>query len=135
MNKSIVLICGLGLMISLNLASAKTLKCPPGLKVNESLGESMPGWEEFLDNSNNEHHLNKITFYSGHPNEHASLAPDNENTKGRRLRWAFGEDKIWVACGYSNTNIQLIQKLDPHIKHCTVTYDANFTELKNVDCS
>ena len=96
--------------------------------------EKVNGWDEFLDDWNIVHHFDRVTFYAGHPKEHASLAPDNEGTKSNKLNWSFGKDRIWVACGYSNTTIQLIQRIPDETKTCTVTYDSKFSKVISINC-
>ncbi len=124
----------LGLAMTFHSSSAATLRCPQQIKTSESLQEKITGWDEFLDDGNIVHHFNRVTFYSGHPKEHASLAPDNEGTKGNKLIWTFAKDTIWLACGYSNTNIQLTQKLLNGTKLCAVTYDSTFSQVLTINC-
>lgn len=124
----------LGLAMTFHSALAATLQCPHEIKTTQSLLEKVNGWGEFSDDWNIAHNFNRVTFYAGHPNEHASLTPDNEGTKGNKLIWTFGKDKTWLACGYSNTTIQLIQKLPDKIKSCTVTYDSNFSKIITINC-
>lgn len=123
-----------GLTMTSHFALAVILNCPNAIKTNQSLQQKVDGWDGFLDDWNNVHNFNLITFYSGHPKNHTSLTPDNEDTKGNKLTWSFGEGKIWLACGYSNTDIQLIQELPGSIKTCTVTYRSNFSEITVISC-
>ena len=104
------------------------------IKTSQSLQEKVNRWDEFLDDWNIVHYFNQVTFYAGHPKKHASLVPDNEGTKSNKAIWTFGKDIIWLACGYSNTDIQLIQKLPKAIKTCTVTYDLNFSKIIAINC-
>lgn len=123
-----------GLAMALHSALAATIQCPHEIKTTQSLLKKVNGWGEFSDDWNIVHNVNRVTFYASHPNEHASLAPDNEDTKSNKALWTFGKDKIWLACGYSNTAIQLIQKLPDKTRSCTVTYDSNFSKIITIDC-
>jgi hypothetical protein len=122
------------LALTTHFTSAAPIQCPQDIKTSDTLKEKISGWNEFLDDWNNFHHPNNVTFYSGHPKEHASLVPDNENTKGNKLIWTFGKDTIWLGCNYTNTNIQLIQQLSGKTNRCTVTYEANFSKVIGIDC-
>lgn len=116
-------------------ALAANIQCPHEIKTNQSLQEKANGWPEFLDDWNIVHHFDRVTFYAGHPKEHASLVPDNEGTKSNKVIWTFGgKDKIWVACGYSNTTIQLIQKLPDETKTCAVTYGSKSSNVIAINC-
>lgn len=115
-------------------ASVATIQCPQVIKTNQSLQQEIKEWDVFLDDWNYVHHFNRITFYAGHPKEHASLAPDSENSKVKKLTWTFDKQEIWVACGYSNITIQLIQKLPNETKKCTVTYNTNFSKVIAINC-
>jgi hypothetical protein len=110
------------------------MQCPPSLKTTQSLQEKVKGWDVFVSDLNAAHHLNQITFYDQHPKEHASLAPDNEDSKENKLSWTFNNNSIWLACGYSQTTVQLIQKLPAGMKHCTVRYAEHFSQVIAVDC-
>ncbi len=124
----------LGLAMTFHLALAATIQCPHEIKTNQSLQEKINGWGEFLDDGYHLYNLKNITFYADHPKRHVSLAPDNESTSGNTLIWTFGNDKIWLACGYSNTTLQLIKMLSDKTKRCTVTYGSNFTKVISINC-
>lgn len=124
----------LGLTMALHSALAITIQCPQEIKTTQFLQKKVNGWGEFSDDWNIVHHVNRVTFYAGHPNEHASLAPDNEDTKSNKALWTFGKDKIWLVCGYSNTGVQLIQELPAKTKRCTVIYDSNFSKITSINC-
>jgi len=124
----------LGLVMTFQTALAASIQCPDRIKTNQSLQKKIDGWGAFLDDGNRVHRFNKVTFYAGPPNEHASLAPDNEGTKSNKAIWTFGKDEIWLACGYSNTEIQLIRKLPEGTKTCNVTYDARFSKIIVINC-
>ncbi|MBA2657418.1 MAG: hypothetical protein H0U70_10645 [Tatlockia sp.] len=123
-------IISLLLVIPLNLFAA-SINCPQEIHTNQALKQHAKGWEPFVDDWNQVHQFNQISFYAGHPKEHASLAPDNQQGE---LIWNFTKNEIWLACGYLGTTVQLIQKLPATIKHCTATYSADFSNLKRLNC-
>lgn len=112
-------------------ASSGTLDCPKEIKTNQSLQGKMDNWDAF--NFNAPHKFSRVTFYSKHPKENASLVPDSTNKN--QASWNFNEPEIWMACEYSNTNVQVIQKLPKHIKKCTAIYDAGFSSVSSVQCN
>lgn len=114
-------------------AIAANIDCPDMINTHQSLQKKVNGWREFLDDWNLVHRFNRVTFYANDPKQHASLAPDN--TKNSKAIWTFGKDKIWLACGYSNTDIQLIRRLPDGVKKCTVTYVENFKKIAAIHCS
>lgn len=120
----------LGLL--LQPAYARALQCPEQIKTNQSLAAQVKGWDAFVDDLNLVYHAERVTFYAGHPKEHASLAPDNGTMKNGQLSWTFNDNEIWMACGYSHTSVQLVQKLSAKIKTCTVTYDSKMSVFPTV---
>ncbi|KTD25394.1 Uncharacterised protein [Legionella lansingensis] len=128
-----VLLVGLTIVV-LHAASAAAIQCPQKIKTNQSLQEKINGWDAFVDDWNAVHPLTHVTFYCHHPKEHASLAPDNEGTKGNKFIWTFDRNEFWIACGYAGTTIQLIQKLPGQTKTCTVTYDDS-NLVNSINCT
>ncbi|STY29852.1 Uncharacterised protein [Legionella wadsworthii] len=114
--------------------AAITVSCPKEIQTNQSLKSIIKGWSVFIDGENHLSHFTRITFYSGPPQENASLAPDDKNSTGKKMIWNFNEGNIWLSCGYSNTSIQLIQKLPDKIKKCSVTYNADYSNVLAIDC-
>lgn len=130
--KASVLILLLGFILVPNVAIATNVDCPSTIATQQSLNNKVAGWEDFIDDLNSTHDFNRVTFYSGHPKMHASLVPDNERSKN--ATWFFGHGTIWMACGYSNTDVQLIQQIPRSIKSCTVTYPANSSDKMLIKC-
>lgn len=96
--------------------------CPKEVTPSKQTVEHVTGWETF--NPESRHFLQNITLYSGHPNESASLKPEISNTK--RSVWDFSpKDKIYIACEYRQTAVQLIQALPDGTRQCTLSYQAN----------
>jgi hypothetical protein len=114
-------------------AQAATIECPKTIKTNQSLQGKIANWEAFIDDSNDIHNFARVTFYSQHPKGHASLTPDN--TKNTKATWNFNGSEIWLACEYTNTRVQLIQKLPNTIKNCTATYNSSFSEVTGLECN
>lgn len=116
-------------------AMATPVNCPPIINTDQTLKQEINGWDGYTAATDSQHVLQGITFYDKHPKENASLAPDNENTKNNKLVWTFDKKSdVWVACRYSNTNVQLIQQLPKERGNCTVTYDDKFSRVVKVDC-
>jgi hypothetical protein len=124
----------LALVLLCNQASSATVQCPALIKTNQSLQEPIKGWDGFVDDLNAVHTFNRVTFYAGPPKEQASLSPD-ESPKDKKLTWTFGKEKIWLACGYSNTLMQLVQPLPDNTKRCSVTYNADLSQVKTIQCN
>ncbi|KTD72732.1 STY0301 family protein [Legionella tucsonensis] len=125
-------LCGLALLY--HSAYAGKIQCPQVIQTNQSLQHEIKDWDVFTDKLNGIQQFARITFYSGHPKENASLAPDHENSKVKKLTWTFGKQEIWVACDYTHTKIQLIRKLPDGAKSCTVTYNANYSKVVAINC-
>ncbi|KTD42101.1 STY0301 family protein [Legionella parisiensis] len=123
-----------GLIVLYHSAYAATIQCPQIIQTNQSLHQEIKDWDAFADESNVINQFERITFYSGHPKENASLAPDHENSEVKKLTWTFGKQETWIACNYTHTKIQLIRKLPDGIKSCTVTYNANFSTVMAINC-
>lgn len=130
-----ILLTAVALALLSGQASSAHLQCPALIKTNQSLAAPINGWDGFLDDLNAVHAFNRITFYAGHPKEHASLSPDSERSKNHTLTWTFGKETIWLACEYSNTLMQLTKPLPTGTKQCRVTYNANYSQVIKIECS
>lgn len=124
----------LGFVVLCGSVSATEIHCPETIQTNQSLQQEIKTWDVFQDDWNSTHHFDRITFYSGPPKEHASLAPDNETSKVKKLTWSFDKQETWIACGYTHTKIQLIQKIPNGTKSCTVSYDKDFSKVLGINC-
>lgn len=123
-----------GLIALVQPAPAATIQCPQSINTKQSLQSTVQGWDSFLDDWNESYPFDGVTFYDLHPKEHASLAPDNDDSKSSKLIWTFGKNQIWMACRYSNTSIQLIKKLPKGTKKCDVTYEDSSLHKISVNC-
>jgi hypothetical protein len=107
--------------------SQETL-CPETISVKQTIEKVPQGWTagQAEDGST----LAGITFFSGPPEERASLVYDKW-TKRNGLAygvWHFQPDpahRIWVSCRYSGTRVVLAKPLPADTTECTVTYDQN----------
>jgi hypothetical protein len=78
-----------------------------------------------------------VTFYSGPPEERASLIYDSRVTRSGLLyaTWKFAgavsgakdAHAIWLSCNYMSTNVVLSRSIAAEIRECTVTYDPKAT--------
>lgn len=122
MKKNLIILL---ILLSFNSAYAglnNTIQCPEKISVAQSVSEKYAGWRSITAEPN--YYLSSITFYSGKPEENASLAPDT--SKNDKSTWTFSpNEQIYLTCEYNQTNIQLTQALPAHITRCTVLYDAN----------
>jgi len=99
-----------------------TVQCPQNISVTQSISQKYPGWQSSTTEPN--YYLSNVTFYSGKPEEKASLVPDS--SKKHESKWTFSpNEQIYLTCEYNQTNIQLTQALPSQITRCTVSYDAN----------
>ncbi|WP_392537702.1 STY0301 family protein [Legionella sp. 227] len=124
-----------GCIVFCDSASATAIHCPETIQTTQSLQHDIKAWEAFQDDWNSTHHFDRVTFYSGHPKEQASLAPDTEVSKVKKLTWSFDKQEIWVACEYTHTKIQLIQKIPHGTESCSVTYNENFSKVLSINCT
>lgn len=102
--------------------AAERIECPYTLEVEE-VGKQPTGWTVFRNPV--PHTLDRIGFYSGSPNDGASLIPRNSNKS--RDDWRFVPAKneaTWLACFYNNTNTFLAKQLDSRINKCSVRYTS-----------
>lgn len=110
--------------ISFSLAYANpsySVHCPESIAVKQSVENAYSGWRSILSQPN--YYLSSVSFYSGKPEEMASLKPDISHGKAK---WTFSpDDPIYIVCGYNQTSIQLTQPLIAHTTQCIVDYDQN----------
>lgn len=66
------------------VAAAVTVSCPKEIQTHQMLQNNIKGWSVFLDSLNHSSHFTRITFYSGPPQENASLAPDDKNSAEKK---------------------------------------------------
>ncbi|MGC2112438.1 MAG: STY0301 family protein [Candidatus Korobacteraceae bacterium] len=107
--------------------AAEPINCPDTVEARQQLTSSAPGWTAMLDDA--PHSLAGVTFYDGLPSEKASLVY-GQITRGKgeqTATWRFAPQtnrRIWVACSYAGTAIELTRSLPSDAKTCSVTYDT-----------
>jgi hypothetical protein len=107
--------------------AADSITCPETINTRQELIAPVPGWTPLLDDT--PHSLSGITFYDGPPAEKASLVYD-EITHGKSEQiatWRFApqtDRRIWMACSYAGTGIELTKTLPPKVSTCSVAYDS-----------
>jgi hypothetical protein len=116
--------------------------CPESISVEQSIAKIPQGWTVGQDEAAST--LAGVTFYSGPPEEKASLVYD-QWTKQNGLAygvWHFqpkSSHGIWLRCRYSSTRMVLVKQLPAETSECTVTYDPKVSvsgspEIRKIDC-
>jgi len=90
-----------------------------------------------------DHILAGVTFFSGPPEEKASLVYDNWKKRDGLAYavWNFHDSthRIWLSCRYANTDVVLTKELPEKISQCNVIYNpktqvAGLPEIRNMTC-
>lgn len=112
-------------------AAPLVLNCPATVSVAAS-AQPPAGWEAVP--SAQPHAFNGIGLFSGHPREMASLVPDKQSRSGKQLvsTWSLpgGSERYWLACGYTQTTLQLAQRLPAGLSRCTATHSGPAASLQ-----
>lgn len=98
------------------------IQCPAEVEV-EQTAKGDAGWEAIAEKARVP--LDRVTFYSGHPSEKASLTPDDPESEDSSDRWTFvraPNEDIWLSCVYAGSGAALARRLEASIKRCQVTY-------------
>jgi len=103
--------------------------CPPMMPITQTPVNTPQGWTLMADPRRDaSHHLQAVTFFSGDPQDMASLSPDIEKRtpKGYSSTWRFQQhggqqDDYWIGCSYTDTNLIAIRKLASNISQCDMT--------------
>jgi len=139
---SAALIVGLRFFACPEPASAQEIYCPESISVEQTVATIPEGWTVRQDEAAST--LEGITFYSGPPEEKASLVYD-QWTKRNGLTygvWHFqsrASHPTWLSCRYTFTRVVLAKQLSADTSECTVTYDPKVTisgspEIRKIDC-
>lgn len=92
------------------------IQCPAKIDTTEKLTKLSADFESMVTDAT--HYWTGVTFFSGHPKENASLAPDDASG------WSFSkDDTIYIGCSYNQSSQMLFKKLPKHIRSCEVVYD------------
>jgi hypothetical protein len=123
-------------------ASAQETYCPERISVEQTVTRIPEGWTVRQDEAAST--LGGITFYSGPPEEKASLVYDQWiKRKGVAYGvWHFqpkSSHPIWLSCRYSSTRVVLAKQLPAETSECTVSYDMKVTiagspEIRKIHC-
>lgn len=97
-------------------------QCPASINTVEKINNPPQGWEPMVSSADN--YLAGVSFYSGHPEEQASLKPESINKK--QAMWTFSQDEaIYILCHYNQSGIDLSQALPANTTKCTVLFNTN----------
>jgi hypothetical protein len=106
---------------------AQTSYCPESISVKQTIEKVPEGWTARQGDSPTI--LEGVTFFSGPPEEQASLVYDKWTRRNglAYADWHFAKatTPIWLACRYASTSIFLARQLPAETSSCTVTYDPN----------
>ena len=109
-----------GLVLIAPYARAADYQCPEKVETKQSIPHPPKGWSASIDTSNDQI-FDSITLFDGPPAEMASLAPDNEESRGP-VTWTFDEKKqrtIYLQCNYRQTAARLTMALPDSVTQCT----------------
>jgi hypothetical protein len=104
-------------------AAPLVLSCPATVSVAAS-AQAPAGWEAVP--STQPLSFSNVSLFSGHPREMASLVPDTQRRSGKQLlsTWNLpgGSERYWLACGYTQTTLQITLRLPAGLTRCTATH-------------
>jgi hypothetical protein len=130
------------LLAEVQLGFAQATYCPASIAVGQKIETVPDGWKAAQDDVTNM--LSGITFYSGPPEEKASLVYDRWTKRNGLAHavWQFQPEsrhRTWLSCRYSSTRIVLTKELLADISECVVTYDlktsiAGEPVIQKIDC-
>jgi hypothetical protein len=123
-------------------AAAADSLCPDAVSVKQTGTAPTPEWSVSYSAAPNQ--LEMVTFYSGPPQDEASLVYDDMvNAKGSSTAtWKFPKDPrgYWVKCSYRGTTLELAKALPATVSSCRVTYDraesspSGLPAIKRIAC-
>jgi hypothetical protein len=99
------------------------VNCPRKIDTIEKVSKAYRGWRVYEFKS--PHYLERISLYSGKPEDMASLKPDSIN-RARAIWHLSSNETTYVVCEYNETNFRLTQPLPLHTSQCTLHYDAEY---------
>jgi hypothetical protein len=125
--KSIMYLCTVVFVLGLTgicFAAGETW-CPATINVAQKAESPSPEWS--VSYNPLPHRLEMVTFFSGPPEQNASLVYDKRSkTKGGWIAtWNFSKDAAgyWIRCSYGGTRAELSRRLPASVSACRVTYD------------
>jgi hypothetical protein len=123
-------------------ASASDSLCPDAVSVKQTGVSPAPEWS--MSYSTTPSGLEMVTFYSGPPQDKASLVYDDlvGAKDSSTATWTFPKDArgYWVKCSYRGTTLELSKALPPTLSSCRVTYDrqgvapSGLPAIKRITC-
>lgn len=122
-----VVMAGSGAMAQRTTAptSALTLGCPARLQTTQT-APATPGWEAYHSLKGGGR-LASTGFYLGPVAGDAELKPNGGRTRGNIVveeHNFYGNQRIYFACRYQDTEMVLSRPLPLGIKRCTITSDT-----------
>lgn len=122
--------------------AADEVWCPDTIKVDQKAIPPSPEWGVSYNSLPPQ--LEMVTFFSGPPQENASLVYDEKSkTKGGWVgTWTFPRDAggYWIRCSYSGTRAELSRRLPDSVSVCRVTYDngshfpSGLPVIRKIEC-
>ncbi len=122
--------------------AADEVWCPVTIKVDQKAEPPSSEWS--VSYSSLPHQLEMVTFFSGRPEENASLVYDKRSkTKGGWIgTWNFPKDDrgYWMRCSYEGTSAELSRRIPDSISICRVTYDegshyaSGLPVIRKIEC-
>ena len=114
-------------------AAPLVLNCPATINVAAS-AQAPAGWEAVP--STQPLSFSHVSLFSGHPREMASLVPDTQRRSGKQLlsTWSLpgGSDRYWLACSYTQTTLQVTQRLPAGLTRCTAAHTGPNAALQAI---
>ena len=109
-----------------NTSFAYVPNCPTEIQTSQKLLKSFENWRPFQLVTS--HSLSQIELYDGKPEELAVLKPDSQSDE--KAVWSFRRGSTnYIACRYSDTNVQLTALLPKEMTRCTVWYNKNVRNM------
>jgi len=133
---------GFALVLTGICFAAEEVWCPGTIRVDQKV--VFPPAEWSVSYNSLPHQLEMVTFFSGPPEENASLVYDKRSkVKGGWIgTWNFSKDDkgYWIRCSYEGTRAELAKRLPDTLKRCRVTYDegvhfaSGLPAIRKVEC-
>jgi hypothetical protein len=121
---------------------AQVLVCPATIVTKQEAQGAAVGW--VVGRGDVPARLAGVTFYSGPPEERASLVSDSNVTRGGLVyaTWRFQPRRtevMWLSCSYSATSVILSKRIAMETTECTVSYNPKVTvaglpEIQKITC-
>jgi hypothetical protein len=120
----------------------QVVACPATISTKQDVQGVPAGWA--VGRGDVPENLAGVTFYSGPPEERASLVYDSSVTRVGLVHatWRFAPKRtevMWLSCNYAATNVILSRRIAMETTECTVVYDPKVTvaglpEIRKIVC-